>query len=155
TLFASPQDEAKKIVADAAGAKDPESALEVLNQNYAQASPDVKKAILADPGTKKLLDAAAISVNWAFKDQKDAYDGAMRGALRLNRLSQKLEPELAGALAEKVFQGHEQDYQAIKNGGAYAGTDDTAKQNFDRSKTLLNDTLKRIGETPEGQKAIT
>src|SRR5262249_3125561 len=126
TLFASPQDEAKEIVADATrdNKSEPVKALEALNDMYARASPDVKKAILADPGTKALLNDAAKSLNLAFDPGKGGqFDAARRGVAGLNKLSQKLKPELAGALAEKVFQGHQKEYAAIKNGGAYTGSD--------------------------------
>jgi hypothetical protein len=145
TLFASPQDEAKKIVSDAAKEKIPETALEGLNTQYAQASADVKKAILADPATKQLLDAVAKAGNSAFENQPGPQvDAARVGVFRLNELSQKLEPELAGALAAKVFQGHEEDYRAILRGGTGVNPKHTK---------LLEDILGRIAVTVQGKQA--
>jgi hypothetical protein len=153
TLFASPQDEAKQIAADAANENDPEKALDALNNRYAHVSSDVKKALLADPGAQALLETAAKDVNRDFTKQPGMQlDAARRGVHRLtkmmdsiNRVPQKLAPELAGALAEKVFQGHEQDYRAIQNGGADVDSDD---------KTLLDGALKSLSGSPEGQNAI-
>src|SRR5262249_18410865 len=145
--------EAREIVSIAEKETDPEKALDALNNMYSRASTDVKKAILADPGAQKLLEAAAKSVNRDFKSQQDVQlDAAMRGVHRLtgmiesiNRVPQKLDPGLAGALAEKVFQGHERDYKAIQSGGAGIDPDD---------KKLLDEILKYLEGSPEGKNAI-
>ncbi len=120
---------------------DPDKALDILGNQYSLATDDVKKALLGDPRTKKILQGAANKIN-------ENPDAAVRHLNRLthnsNRVPEDLDPSLAGALMDETFAGHEMAYRAIARGQGNTDPDD---------RNILNALLKTASATSQGQHA--
>ena len=78
---------------------DPKDALQLLNTAYAQASPAVQQALLADPQVRAIIDAG---VSWALEplkqdplDQMSPLAPGFEAAERLDQLTAGLNPEIA------------------------------------------------------------
>jgi hypothetical protein len=137
----------REIVDRAVAQGDPEAALKELSLGYASAAPALKKAILNDPAAQDIMKKVAAYVNDAFTGDADkSLTDASRASARLHTATKDVDPEIAAAVADRAFQGHEQDYRAVLRSGnaATAGAEDIVRKGRD----ALPKVLQHIAGTP-------
>jgi len=111
----------KAIVAKAQAETDPNKALQVLNQGYTHATPDVQAALLKDPGAGKIISRAA---EWANAPLTAQQGGAVfpqsrtvQALRRLDQLTQGVDKALGGAVAAQAAPGYATFANQPSNGG--------------------------------------
>lgn len=137
----------REIVDRAVAQGDPEAALKELSLGYASADPALKKAILNDPAAQDIMKKVAAYVNDAFTgDAEKSLADASRASARLHTATKDVDPEIAAAVADRAFQGHEQDYRAVLRSGndATAGAETIVQKGRD----ALPKVLQHIAGTP-------
>ncbi len=108
------------IVGRAQAESDPVKALQVLNDGYAKAAPQVQQAVLADPGAGKIMDAAA---RWANRPLTQAPAAgefpqarAAQAVALLDHVTHGLDNGLAGAVVDRAVSGYQSFHDDPRNG---------------------------------------
>lgn len=139
------------IVDTANAAGDPQKAMQSLSDQYAKAPPEVQDALRIHDGARTVIDDAA---TWALEPVQGKPDGSLgpqapgREAMeRLNKLTETLDPALAGRVVLAATPGIEQYVQRYQGefGGQPFGPDGVSN---------LVTTLGRVADAPGGATSI-
>lgn len=144
--------QAQSIVAGAQAQKNPADQVKALGSGTANVPPQVKDAVLADPGARKILSDAAAWVNQPLTDKPS--NGSLPQAQtaasmqRLDQITQGLDKQTAAALVEQTLPGYESFAKA--NVDNFGGGSPLATQ----GTTSLMNVTSRIAGTAQGDAAI-
>jgi hypothetical protein len=127
---------------------DPVRALQVLNDGYAAAPQHVQDAILADPQTRNIIEAAAEWANEPLAQPVEQLDqSSTRDAIaRLDQATQGLDKDLAASVVNQAADR----YESIVSDPRYSGLSLFGQNGM---KSLM-DVSGRIAGTPQGDRAI-
>lgn len=137
------------IVVNAKQQTTPLAALSAINSGYAKASGKVKDALLHDPATQKIIDAAVAWANQPLHhaDGEITPQGQTTAALqRLDQATHDLDKTLAGIVVDRAVSGYEKFHTNKANnlpGNSSLGTD------------LLVSLSGRIAGTAQGDDAVS
>jgi spore germination cell wall hydrolase CwlJ-like protein len=148
-------DPVRDIVTGAQAKNGPVEQLKALNEGYANASPEVRNALLRSEGARGILQGAA---DWAVRGLQELPENAgdqvpVRQLMeRLNTATEGMNKDIATSVVTKALPGIEAAYQeSLNNPDKYPAGALTAGPGGARALTQV---AGRIAGTPEGDAAI-